>query len=454
MKVHALLYPLPGVFALAACSSMTGNLEPTSAAHKDPTLHYAVTDLGPAGSPFAQATWLNNSGVVTGLAIGPDGASHSILWSNGALEDISQPGLGGTNSGAFGINQSGQVVGEAETSKPDPNNENVCGYGTGLQCLAFLWKDGVMTPLEPLGGTNSGVSGINSRGEIAGIAETANKDPECPAKPLPNGIGPLQFDYEAVVWGPSPGTIRELSPEAGDTVGIANGINDAGQVVGVSGRCGNTVPPGFVAGPHAVLWDADGTVHDLGSFGGTSNLDIAAVGNAAIAINNSGTVIGTSALPGNQVNQPFIWTNKTGMQHLALLPGDVVGAGLSINNGGEVVGASITQGGPATGNPKAVLWQNGADGSVINLNNYAAGTSFDNSNGGQLLTAFSINDAGEIAGFGVTSEGEIHAFLAAPCDANSLNCQDGTVTTNAERSKVTLTDDARRMFLRLGMRGH
>ena len=457
MKLHALLlYPLPGVFALAACSSMIGNLQPSPATHKDPApvLRYAVTDLGPAESPFAQATWLNNRGVITGFDIGPDGTSHAILWSNGTFEDISQPGLGGPNSGAFGINQSGQVVGEAESSNADQNNENFCGYGTGLQCLAFLWKDGVMTPLEPLGGTNSGVSGINSRGEIAGFAETANKDPECPAKALLNGIGPLQFDYEAVVWGPGPGAIRELRPEAGDTVGIASGINDAGQAVGVSGRCGNTVPPGFVAGPHAVLWDADGTVHDLGSFGGTSNPGIAAVGNAAIAINNSGTVAGTSALPGNQVNQPFIWTGETGMRHLALLPGDVVGAGLSINNGGEVVGASISQGGPATGNPKAVIWQNGADGPVINLNNYASGTPFDNSNGGQLLTAFSINDAGEIAGFGVTSDGELHAFLATPCNASSRNCQDGTARAIAGGSAVKLTEDARRLFIQRGMRGH
>ena len=76
---------------------------------------------------------------------------------------------------------------------------------------------------------------------------------------------------------------------------------------------------------------------------------------------------------------------------------------------------------------------------------------FDNSNGGQLLTAFSINDSGEIAGFGVTSDGEIHAFLAAPCNTDLPNCQDGTVTANAGRSKVTLTDDSRWMLIRLGM---
>ena len=451
MKLHALAYTLPGIFALTACS-MNPGLQLSSAAKNDPAapIGYAVIDLGPANSPFSQATWLNNSGAVAALAIGPDGASHAMLWSNGTLQDISQPGLGGPNNGAFGINESGQVVGQAETSNSDPNNENACGYGTGLQCLAFLWQNGVMTPLQPLGGTNSGVSGINSHGEIVGLAETATKDAECPATALPNGIGPLQFDYEAVIWGPGPGQIRELSPEAGDTVGIANGINDNGQTVGVSGRCGNTVPPGFVAGPHAVLWDADGTVHDLGSFGGTSNLAIAAVGNAAIAINNAGTVVGTSALPGNQLNQPFIWTSSTGMQHLQLLQGDVVGAGLSINNQGEAVGASITQGGPATGFPSAVLWQNGAGGTVTDLNNYIAGTAFES---GHLLTAFAISDTRAIVGFALTPTGEIHGFLATPCNLNSAGCQNGTAKGSAARSAVKLTGNARRIFIQLGMRG-
>lgn len=451
MKLYVFAYTLPGILALTACS-MNSSLQPSSAAKKDPPapLGYAVTDLGPEGNPFSEGNGLNDHGVVAGVDTAPDFTSHAVLWSNGTLQDISQPGLGGPNSGAYGINQSGQVVGQAETSSPDPNDENFCGYGTGLQCLAFLWQNGNMTPLEPLGGINSGVGGINSRGEVAGYAETAGRDPECPTKPLVNGIGPLQYDYEAVIWGPGQGEIRELSPKAGDTVGVAMGINDEGQAVGVSGRCGNTVPPGFVAGPHAVLWDADGTVHDLGSFGGTSNPGIAAVGNAAIAINNAGTVVGTSALSDDTENQPFIWTSSTGMRHLQLLADNVVGAGLSINSSGEVVGASITQGGPATGFPSAVLWQNGADGPVTDLNNYIAGTAFD---GGHLLTAFGINDSGAIVGFALTADGEIHAFLATPCNINSPGCQNGTSAGKAAASSLKLTWNARAIFIRLGMRG-
>lgn len=136
------------------------------------------------------------------------------------------------------------------------------------------------------------------------------------------------------------------------------------------------------------------------------------------------------------------------MRHLELLSGDVVGAGLSINNQGAVVGASITRGGPATGTPKAVLRRQGANGPVSNLNNYITGSPFD---GGLLLTAYSISDSGEIAGFGLARDGEIHAFVALPCSENSPNCQNGAVP--AATPTVKLTGDARRFFIQRGMRG-
>jgi len=108
---------------------------------------YTVTDLGPAGNPFSQANYVNNAGLIAGLDTATDGSQHAVLWYEGLFEDISQPGLGGPNSGAGGANDFGQVIGGAETSEVDPNNENFCGYATGLECLAFLWENGVMTAL-------------------------------------------------------------------------------------------------------------------------------------------------------------------------------------------------------------------------------------------------------------------------------------------------------------------
>jgi uncharacterized membrane protein len=394
-----------------------------TAQRNTPSPKYTVYDLGPTGNLYSTGSDVNDWGVVVGSeTVSENGVSqaHAALWYRDTLLDIKQladerqPGLLGPNSAGGAINDSGLVLLGGETTSPDPNNENFCGYGTGLQCVAMLWSKGVLSVLpNPLGGTNTGVGWINGKGEVAGFAENSVRDPEC-LRASPNGTGPQVLDYEAIVWGPAPGQFRQLPPLRGDTVSLAEDINDVGQVVGVSGSCGNTVFSSGTAGPHAVLWEPDGTVHDLGNFGGTSNPSILGVGNAAIGINNEGVVVGTSAPPGDTVNQPFIWTRKNGMQHLPLLPGDVVGAGLDINNRGEVVGASISPGGIASGNPSAVVWHQGAEGPVTDLNEFLA----PDSPFAVLLTAFGINDEGKIVGFGATTSGDVHAFVAFPCEGD------------------------------------
>jgi len=371
---------------------------------------YVITDLGPAGNPFAQATALNNTGVITGVATAPNGTQHAVVWYKGTMTDISQPGLGGPNIGAFGVNGKGQIVVEAETQAKDPFDENFCGYGpdssgTIHRCLGALWQDGVLSPLPTLGGVNSSINAINNRGEMAGTAENNLRDLGCSPNPMVNGTGPFLFDFEAVIWGPMPGQIRQLSPLGGDTVADAMAINDNGQAVGLSGLCSNTLLPPFVAGPHAVLWESDGSVHDLGTLGGTVNPEILGVGNAALAINSRGEVVGTSALVGNMVHHPFLWTKQTGMQDLGVLEGDMIGAGLAINNQRDVVGASV--GGPTPfDNPRAALWSNGEK---FDLNELVVGSSPL-----YLLTAFGINDAGQIVGFGADDSGNVHGFLATP----------------------------------------
>ena len=63
----------------------------------------------------------------------------------------------------------------------------------------------------------------------------------------------------------APGSVNSL--RCRDSVGMAFGINDLGEAVGISGRCANTILPGFAAGPHVVLWESDGSVHDLANLG-------------------------------------------------------------------------------------------------------------------------------------------------------------------------------------------
>jgi probable HAF family extracellular repeat protein len=410
---------------------------------------YFVTDLGPAGNPFAQATFLNNSGLVAGLDTASDGTSHAIFWYGDMLQDISKPGLGGPNSSAGGANEFGQIVGGAETSVKDPNNENFCAYGTGLQCLPFVWQYGVMTALPTLKGadgkygTNAGFGLINNLGQIAGYAENSDKDPECPgsaAKPTAavNGTGPQVLDFEAVIWGPGAGQIQQLPPLPGDTVAMALGINDLGEAVGTSGTCANTVLPGFAVGPHAVLWDSTGAVHFLGSLGGSANTQMLGVGSVAFVINNSSQVTGQAVLSGNETFHPFLWTQEKGMRDLGVLPGDLVGAGLGMNNKGVIVGASVSAPGPATGNPRAFVWQDGVMSDLNALVQQDAPL--------YLLNAFSINDSGDIVGFGATSDGELHGFLAMP-NERAGGRRDVVAAPAAAAAKPILSEDARKWVL-------
>jgi probable HAF family extracellular repeat protein len=286
-----------------------------------------------------------------------------------------------------------------------------------------------MTLLPTLGGYNSTVGTINSKGEIAGIAETGRLDPRCSPEVQAGGNGPQVLDFEAVVWGPDPGQIRELQPLPGDTVGEALAINESGQVVGASGTCANTMLPPIAYGSHAVLWEKDGSPRDLGNLG-------TAVLNIALAVNNQGQAVGFSSLKADsspfQGTHAFLWKKDIGMQDLGTLPGDAVSGGERINDAGDVAGVSFD----AEGNPRAFLWQNGR---MSDLNALAPGSPLF------LLFALGINSRGQVAGFGATEAGDVHAYLATPAavttalagpkNASATSRQislDGTASTSAD----------------------
>lgn len=372
-----------------------------------PASHYTVTDLGTLpGGPFSQATFVNNRGLVSGLSFAADNTQHAVIWYHGAIADIGTPGLGGPNSGAFGVDERGQIDGQAETSTLDPNNENFCDYFTGLECQPFIWQNGTMHALPLLGGNNGTVANINRLGQVAGVAENGVVDHDCPTSMAVNGTGPQVLDFKPVIWGPGEHQVRDLRLLPGDRVGMALWVNDEGEAVGTSGSCANTLVPPFVISPHAVLWKKDGSVYDLGNLGGTANPKVLGAGNVAFAINNRSHITGVSVLPDGVNFHAFLWTSSTGMQDLGTLPGDNLSAGLGINNVGDVAGASIAGPDPLSGAPKAVIWHNGV---IADLNTLAPDSPL------YLLTAFAINDSGQIAGFGVQlSSGEVHGFLAVP----------------------------------------
>lgn len=390
------------------------------------TPSYTVTDLGalgPTGQPYSIA----NNGLIGGTAVLSGATEHAVLFYKGLKGDLATPGLGGQNSIAFSANERGQAVGEAETSTPDPKGEDFCGFkalrlpAAGTTCLPFLWQYAVMTPLPTLGGSNGTANQVNKSGTVAGFAENGTLDPTCPA--------PQKLQFKPVIW--ENGEIQELPTSAGDLEGVAEAVNDNGQVVGGSGSCAafNEITSLYLQPLHALLWET-GTVTDLGSLGGTGQ----GLGNLAFKINNNGQVVGYSDLRGNANFHAFLWTSGKGMQDLGTLTGDVNSVGVAINDEGQVVGASLD----ANFNPRGFLWQNGT---MTDLNTLIPANSPL-----LLMLACSINSSGQIVGVAVTSTGEAHGYLATPSNLSSASGNPPS-GTNAVVTPLNLTTSASSVVL-------
>jgi probable HAF family extracellular repeat protein len=353
--------------------------------------HYRVTDLGTLGGTSGLAYGINDRGRAAGTAnLTAKGPLHAFISSREGLKDLGT--LGGLNSVADGPNAGDELAIYSETSEPAYKDEDFCGFGNHLQCLAAIWRQGKMTTLPTLpGGDSAQALALNNQGQLVGLAEKGTLE-----KPGYCATPSQLLDFEPVIWGAKPDEIRELPPLPGDTVGVALAVNDKAQVVGTSGLCSNTTANGLVNGPHAVLWDPDGSVTDLGNLGGT-------LVNVAAGINNQGEVVGGSLSKDGNLHA-FLWTKDTGIQDLGLLGADVATAPTWINNSGQAVGGSC----PATGNCRAFLWQ---DKVLIDLNTLIPADAPL-----YLLFAFAINDSGEIVGQAMTKSGELHAFRANPSD--------------------------------------
>jgi probable HAF family extracellular repeat protein len=369
---------------LAGLAAPLGLAAQNEREHPTKQIHYSVRALGTLGGTVGEANGINNGGWVTGISnLSGDQNSHAFLWREGVMSDLGT--LGGLDSFVgWPPNERGEIVGNAETADSDPLGEDFCGYGTGLLCRGFLWQDGVMTPLPTLGGNNGEATQINNRGQAVGWAENSTQDPNC--------LPPQVLDFEAVIWGPEKGRIRELAPFPGDSIAAATAINDDGQVVGGSGICSSPSPAVAV---HAVLWQ-NRTMIDLGSLGGK-------ISNIAFAINNRGQIAGISDLPGDTTQHAFFWQNGV-MTDLGTLPGDFSSVAFGIGSKGQVAGESCD----ASGNCRAFVWQEGV---MTDLNTVSSPRSL------YLVQADWINSRGEIVGAALDKHtGATVPFLATPCD--------------------------------------
>ncbi len=358
---------------------------------------YKITDLGTNNSKdnFSMAMGLNNQGWaenMDGFVNPPENNLFTTVSRGRAVinidgRNIDLGTLGNPDGNSWinwgGINDRGEAVGMSETADLDPNGEDVCGFGTGLTCLPFLWRDGHMSALPTVGGNNGQASAINNRGEVVGFAETANTDPTCPPAPT---ISPVLWEK---------GKALALPTVGGDLDGVAFGINDQGQAVGYSGSC--------IAATHAVMWK-NNTAFVLQDLGGTRS-------NVAYAINNLGQIVGKVRSADGTHYVAALWQPDGTLTNHEPLPGDLDAFATGINNLGQVVGNDFDSNFNWS---HGFIWQNGV---MTDLNTLIPADS-----NLSIISASNINERGQISGMATVvngpDAGNIHAYLATPVDAS------------------------------------
>lgn len=328
------------------------------------------------------------------------------------IEDLGT--LGGFSSIGLGINQAGNVTGSSYLSSGDPHFAGMHMFryvdglgmldvgalppgnisqgnginGGGLMCGMSIVEGAVahavyatatfaLIDIGTLGGEYSYAWDINDQGLITGDASTA--------------VG----EAHAFLW-TSAGGMRDLGT-LGGARSVGRSINEAGQIAGESQtRNGGTRAFRFTEGVGMI---------DLGTLGGANS--------SGYGINDGGQVVGESDTglvietePGFQGltvfgTRAFLWTEGSGMLDLGHL-GRGDSRAHAVNNHGVVVGESQL----LNGATHAFRWTSGEG--MVDLNSLLPSGS-----GWLLISAYDINDKGQITGDGL-HDGQERAFRLNP----------------------------------------
>ena len=267
---------------------------------------YTLTDLGPG-----IAYGINDAGQVVGDAFGVANVSTATVWNGGVATPLAAlPGASETV--ATGINQAGQVVGYSY-------------YGSSGVSQAVIWNGITPTALDnPPGASSSQANAINSSGQVAGYGPS----PGTPAFPI--------------VWN---GTVPTLLGASAGLTGASGafGINNTGQVVGINGGV-------------ATIWNGT-TPTALGTLPSSRGDSV------AHAINNKGQAVGNSTSASGDI--ATLW-NGTTPTALGTLPGMQSSLVESINDAGVIVGYATAAPGAIGPGSLAVIW-NGTTPTALKL---------------------------------------------------------------------------------------
>lgn len=368
-----------------------------------------------------------------GVIVGQSGPTNSVRWETGTAATPSSvtPLLVGLGGRALDVNTAGQIAGES--------------FVTG-GTEASLWT--------PSGGgaytrTNVGLPGalvstayaINDKGQVAGSSRIVT--------------GSTWVD-KCFVWTPSSdnattGTVEEI-PGLGGTFCVANDINAAGQVVGVSNSASSSMQQAFVR-----------------SGGVTLGLQPAGDDTYATSINNGGQIAGwhgAKAAVWNPASGTWSAANDIDVAALSGQSGFISGFAMDINDAGFVAGFTRD----ASGLDRAFLWNAGtvmelpdanpttvnatALTNVIDNRLIVAGGGIDNNTGVRRAMRWTVsltpiitegcNDRlvrliGELKAAGVINPG-IATSLLSKADASARQAASGK-TTPAKNILSALIDE-------------
>ena len=201
---------------------------------------YTAAQIGSASTVHPRA--MNNQGQVVGymdVVVQGFSVTHAFLYSNGTITDLGT--LGGKNSQATAINNSGIVVGWSETgSTATPIPGSINAYTISH---AFRYSAGQMTDMGSMAGADASSNAllINDSGAISGLSDTTQV---CDYDSSNNPI------YCATAYVYSNGQMSGVGSAASYPLNPV-GINHGGQIVAWQGYNRSTCALSFAPHEHA-----------------------------------------------------------------------------------------------------------------------------------------------------------------------------------------------------------
>ncbi len=240
-----------------------------------------LTDLGAGVKPTA----INNNGQI----VGQDQNGQAFLWQNNSMTTLGT--LGGAQSYANDINDNGMIVGWSH----DDN---------GMQ-KAFRYDDSIDTMINIDGATNftSSAEAVNIHGEVVGWKNNGSAN-------------------RSSIW-------TENTPEGFLAFGGGNhravGVNDSGDVVGVTLNGSNQFDAGY-------FWNSNDAVNDFSGGLGVDYFPFAGINNHSLTAGQNLGGLGS-----------FMFTGEQAEVTLSTLhPSDSSSSILGLNDSGIMVGESGT----------------------------------------------------------------------------------------------------------------